>query len=162
MKYRYLLLWVTLAVILITTNGLILREEILRRTGERVLLELAPRDPRSLIQGDYMVLNYAIARPLHSNYSLTNGGIVLALDARGVGSAVRFYENGEPLAPNEVMLHYRRTSDGISFGVEEFFFQEGDAERYARAAYAELRVDPRGHARLIGLIDSNLQPINPP
>ncbi|MEQ8673214.1 MAG: GDYXXLXY domain-containing protein [Aggregatilineales bacterium] len=162
MRSRYLLLWATLALILITVNGLILREELLRRTGERVLLELAPRDPRSLIQGDYMVLNYAIARPLQSNYGLTSGRIVLALDDRAVGSVVRFYENGDTLAPNEVTLRYRRTNDGISFGVEEFFFQEGDAERYARAAYAELRVDPRGRASLIGLMDANLQPINPP
>ena len=29
-------------------------------TGKPVVLKIAPVDPRSLMQGDYMVLNYAI------------------------------------------------------------------------------------------------------
>ncbi|MGL4581397.1 MAG: GDYXXLXY domain-containing protein, partial [Flavobacterium sp.] len=39
----------------------VLQKEKTIKEGQLVLLELAPVDPRSLIQGDYMILNYAIS-----------------------------------------------------------------------------------------------------
>ncbi|WP_419465319.1 GDYXXLXY domain-containing protein [Aeromonas caviae] len=45
-------------------NAAVWRFEHAMSQGEVVLIELAPVDPRSLMQGDYMRLNYALARPL--------------------------------------------------------------------------------------------------
>jgi len=45
-------------------NATVWRFEHAMSQGEVVLIELAPVDPRSLMQGDYMRLNYALARQL--------------------------------------------------------------------------------------------------
>ncbi len=39
-------------------NFLIYKKENILKSGKTVLLKLAPRDPRSLIQGDFMSLRY--------------------------------------------------------------------------------------------------------
>jgi len=50
-----------LLIVLAAANaGIYEREQILAR-GQRVVLELAPVDPRSLMQGDYMRLNFDVA-----------------------------------------------------------------------------------------------------
>ena len=43
-------------------NVAIYRNERLLASGETLYLELAPVDPRSLMQGDYMRLRYAVER----------------------------------------------------------------------------------------------------
>ncbi|WP_351125065.1 GDYXXLXY domain-containing protein, partial [Shewanella sp. T24-MNA-CIBAN-0130] len=57
-------LWAIIAalVILAGINYKIFQQEQLLANGEIILFELAPVDPRSLMQGDYMALNYDIAR----------------------------------------------------------------------------------------------------
>ena len=52
----------------------VLQKERLLRQGRPVLLELAPRDPRSLMQGDYMDLDYALARTLQAHPDLPREG----------------------------------------------------------------------------------------
>nr|WP_255016738.1 GDYXXLXY domain-containing protein [Psychrobacter sp. PraFG1]UTT87693.1 GDYXXLXY domain-containing protein [Psychrobacter sp. PraFG1] len=53
-------LLLTLSVV----NISIAKNEKLLATGESVLLKLAPVDPRSLMQGDYMALNYALSEQI--------------------------------------------------------------------------------------------------
>ena len=48
----------------------ILSKESLKANGETILLELAPRDPRSLLQGDYMALNYRLHNELRGKKEL--------------------------------------------------------------------------------------------
>lgn len=52
----------TLVLALVGINGRILSYETLLKEGQVVRFALAPVDPRSIMQGDYMVLDYAIAR----------------------------------------------------------------------------------------------------
>ena len=40
-------------------------------TGKPVVLKIAPVDPRSLMQGDYMVLNYAILSEIQQSQFLS-------------------------------------------------------------------------------------------
>lgn len=55
--------------ILAGINFTVWRYEQAMANGEVVLLRLAPVDPRSLMQGDYMRLNYEIARELATHRS---------------------------------------------------------------------------------------------
>ncbi|MCP3103289.1 GDYXXLXY domain-containing protein [Myxococcus sp. K15C18031901] len=155
-----------LALVLFTTLGLVLQKEHVLATGQLVLLELAPRDPRSLMQGDYMELDYAIARERgwvdtgHPAESPSRDGhFVLKLDEHGVGQYVRIDTPDLPLAPGEFKLRYRLRGGWARLGAESFFFQEGHGPRFARARYAELRVTSSGTSVLVGLRDANRQPI---
>jgi uncharacterized membrane-anchored protein len=61
-----------------------------------VFLELAPVDPRSLMQGDYMVLRYKIAEGVMADSIPKRGYCVVFIDTYGVANRKRFQENPTP------------------------------------------------------------------
>ncbi|MFP2907608.1 GDYXXLXY domain-containing protein [Pyxidicoccus sp. 3LFB2] len=150
-----------LALALGAPAALVAQKEYVLATGRPVLLELAPVDPRSLMQGDYMVLDYAISRErlLDLEQRPPDGHLVLRLDEQGVGRFVRFDSPETPLAPGEFKLRYRVRQQRVRLGAESFFFQEGHAERYEQARYGELRVAGSGASVLVGLRDQERQPM---
>jgi len=60
-KYYKHILYGTCVLIILTINTLIIEKELILKNGESILLKLVPVDPRSLMQGDYMILRYEIA-----------------------------------------------------------------------------------------------------
>lgn len=149
-----------LALALLVPTGLILQKERVLATGQTVLLELAPRDPRSLMQGDYMVLDYAISQQQRGAAEhQRDGHLVLRLDEQGVGQFVRFHSPDVPLRPGELKLRYRYRQSRLRLGAESFFFQEGHASRYEQARYGELRVAGSGSSVLVGLRDEQRAPM---
>jgi uncharacterized membrane-anchored protein len=152
-----------LAFALLLPTALIIQKEALLATGKPVLLELAPRDPRSLMQGDYMVLDYAISRERGWSQGWPKDGrLVLRLDEHGVGQFVRFHDPSTPLAPDEFLLRYRVRNGRVRLGAEAFFFQEGHASRYDAARYGELRVASNGTSVLAGLRGKDREPLVAP
>ena len=159
-KLRTFILWAVTIGALLFINYAIYGKEQLIANGQPIYLALAPVDPRSLIQGDYMALRYAIAADLETQYLddqtlPPRGQLVIAVDEKGVATFVRVAD-GTPLAANERLLNYYKHDVGINLGPDAFFFQEGTAERYATAEYGELRVDQSGAVVLVGLRDEKL------
>ena len=154
--------WATFALVMFAANGLILQKDHVTRSGRTVLLRLAPRDPRSLMQGDYMVLRYEIAGkvPEEDLRRDPDGRIVVRLDRDSVATFVRVHRGG-PLAPDEQLLRYRYRG-GLRIGAESFFFQEGHADHYARARYGELKVASGGQSVLVGLRGEDFWLLGPP
>ena len=138
-----------LALVLCAMLWNIARKERLLAEGRRVLLELAPRDPRSLMQGDYMRLDYTLAQQPRQGWP-ADGHLVLTQAQDDVARFVRLHAGG-PLQPGEFLLRYRIRDGRLRLGAESFFFQEGQAPRYARARYGELRVAQSGDSLLVGL-----------
>ena len=137
--------------------GVFQKEEI-KANGELVLLELAPVDPRSLMQGDYMRLRYAIERSQQAKEK--RGDMVVALDQNKVGTFKRFYEGGE-LAADEKLLHYQNQYGQLRIVPDSFMFQEGHAKFYDHAKYGVFKFDAKGSHILIGLADDKMQLIQP-
>jgi uncharacterized membrane-anchored protein len=126
-----------------------------------VVLELAPVDPRSLMQGDYMALRFRMANDAGAAVraaAAADGRIVATVDERGVAT-YRGLHDGTPVASNEVLLRYRVRNGDIKFATNAFFFQEGTGRRYEGARYGELRVAPDGELLLTGLRDKDLRPL---
>ncbi|MBI3926776.1 MAG: GDYXXLXY domain-containing protein [Armatimonadetes bacterium] len=149
-----------IAVVLVGTNAMIVQKEHLLRVGQAVYLQLAPVDPRSLMQGDYMRLEFAIARDLDLNTTPARGHLVLSANPRGVARRLRIHQ-GERLAEDEFLLRFRKKDWRVLVAADSYFFQEGQADRFALARYAEIRVTPSGDSVLVGLLDEELQPIRP-
>jgi uncharacterized membrane-anchored protein len=142
-------------------NIAIVRKERLLASGTSILLELAPVDPRSLIQGDYMRLDYAITRTLEGASEWPRDGhLVVRVDENGVGHFVRRHRADTPLANGERLVLYRRRGGRVRVGTDAFHFQEGAAGRYETARYGELRVDDSGASVLVGLRDAARSPLN--
>jgi uncharacterized membrane-anchored protein len=158
---RSVLVFAGLGLVLAVPNALVVHKERVLAEGTPVLLELAPVDPRSLIQGDYMRLDYAITRQLADSqrHWARTGYIVVTLDSNGVARFVRRHDGRVPLGPGEQLLLYRRRGGRIRVGTDAFHFQEGHARRYQGARYGELRVAPSGTSVLVGLRDSTGRPL---
>lgn len=145
------------ALLLTVVNLGIHSRETLVASGRVVLLELAPVDPRSLMQGDYMALRFkverdAFVRPLAE---VQDGRLVVGQDANGV-AAFRRVDDGSPLAPDEAWLRFRIRNGVPKFATNAFFFEEGHARDFANARYGEFRVAADGESVLTGLRDANL------
>jgi uncharacterized membrane-anchored protein len=141
--------------VLVAMNFMILQKEGVLRSGTRMYLRLAPRDPRSLMQGDYMALNYEMTNAFRRDPPRSDGHLVVTLDPNGVATFVRFHDR-TPFAAGERLLRYRSRGQ-VRLGAESFFFQEGHADLYANARYGELRVAPSGDSVLVGLADEKLK-----
>jgi uncharacterized membrane-anchored protein len=157
---RRLGLLLTGLAILAAINFTVWRYEHAMSSGEMVLLRLAPVDPRSLMQGDYMRLNYDIARQLgtrrDSERANGNDILVVRLDGQQVASWVA---NGKPaqLAQDERLLQVRRSDNQWRIGPDAFFFEEGTGEQYDAARYGEFRLQADGKALLVGLRDEGFK-----
>lgn len=146
---KKLILWGSAMLILAAINLLIMEKEGTLSDGRTMLLRLAPRDPRSLIQGDYMVLRYSIAQEVPKEQLEDKGCIVVSLGEHDVAEFIRIHQE-EELGSGEYLLLYRNRG-GLRLGAESFFFQEGDADLYAGARFGELKVDESGKSVLVGL-----------
>ena len=146
-------------LVLGTVNMAIVAKEHIRRDGELVYLPLAPVDPRSLVQGDYMALRFALARDIErrdaNDKRVERDGDVafaaVALDDRRIATLA----SDGAAAP--LKLRYRIRGGRVWLGTNAFFFEEGTAERFRAARYGEFRLDRRsGEAVLVGLRDERL------
>jgi uncharacterized membrane-anchored protein len=90
---RAMAIWLGLLIVLVALNFAIWDKEQALRHGETVYLELAPVDPRSLMQGDYMVLNYAISRAAPAaQLSAISGHMVIRIDDQRIGHFARLHD----------------------------------------------------------------------
>ncbi|MGL4891342.1 MAG: GDYXXLXY domain-containing protein [Aeromonas veronii] len=160
---RQLALLLSGLAILAGINATVWRYEHAMSSGEVVLLRLAPVDPRSLMQGDYMRLNYEIARELTSRdaRATQNKGsdtLVIRLDAHQVATLV---VDGKPdrLASDERLLQVHQSERQWQIGPDAYFFEEGTGEQYETARYGEFRLQADGKTLLVGLRDEAYQPI---
>ncbi|WP_339118319.1 GDYXXLXY domain-containing protein [Halomonas sp. BMC6] len=162
-RFRWVVLLTTLAM-LVVVNSAIWQKERHIAQGEVVYLELAPVDPRSLMQGDYMALNFALANRLQSELyqrgetpsASMNGDVVVRVDSARVAYFQRI-DDGTPLDADERRLQFRLRHGQVRFATNAFFFQEGHAERYETAHYGEFRVNKEGELLLTALYDDTFQ-----
>ncbi|HMT00386.1 MAG TPA: GDYXXLXY domain-containing protein, partial [Saprospiraceae bacterium] len=78
---KWWIILINLILLLVYFNGSIISKEDLLKNGKLILLELAPVDPRSLMQGDYMSLRYKISEGLKSDSLAKQGYCVVKQDA---------------------------------------------------------------------------------
>lgn len=160
---RALAVWCGACCLLLVFQYAILGKERILRGGHTLLLELAPADPRSLMQGDYMVLNYTLNGPVQSLHGISEGTAVIRPDAQGVGCFVRV-DNGTPLAEGEYLLRFAPGTSRWGRPVikpDSFFFQEGQAALFQQAGYGLFLCEHKGPCLLVGLADTDRQLITP-
>lgn len=173
LRWRTLAILGGLALVLVVANGSIWQREKLLANGKVVILELAPVDPRSLMQGDYMALNFAAGREVtrlrlggerqDTEDSVMGGAsdgyVMLTGDSRGVYQPVRIQTDARPHGDGEVPLRYRVRDNQVRIVTNAYFFPEGQAKRYEVAKFGELRVAENGEALLVRMLGEDLQPL---
>ncbi len=149
-------------LVLAVANVGIWQKESLIAHGQPVFVALAPVDPRSLMQGDFMALRFAVPSEAANTRHDQEGGrrpmVVARRDARGIATLQRL-DHGEPLATDEIRIELSPKNQSWVLVTDAWFFKEGEAERWARAKYGEFRVGSDGRALLVGLRGAELQPL---
>ncbi|CAM3511944.1 MULTISPECIES: GDYXXLXY domain-containing protein [Psychrobacter] len=142
-------------------------------TGDTVLLELAPIDPRGFMQGDYMTLSYALERDVFDQLNerlpeneyyikASEGYVIVTLDENNVGTFSRLVDaKPDNVASNEIALHYRVRNNKLKLATNAFFFQEGHAEAFEMAEYGLFRVNDKGEPLLTDMVDGVFKVIEP-
>ncbi len=155
---RKIILLLTTLVVLAAVNFNIYQREQLITEGRLVLLALAPVDPRSLMQGDYMALRFEVANQAFRQKdlkTLEDGHLVLTIDEQNRATFSHFVADSA-LADDEVLMRYRIRDGRSKFATNAFFFQEGHAKDYTKAKFGEFRVAPDGDSILTNLRDKDL------
>lgn len=157
----------TLIIALFVVNWSIYEKQQILENGQIVFLKLAPIDPRSLMQGDYMALQFEIANQIRAelkdndqnqhNNKLKDGFVSVQLDERGVASFVSI--GVKNITPQTISLQFRIRKGRVKFATNAYFFEEGSAKNLERAKYGKFRVSQNGELLLVTLHDNNLKKV---
>ncbi len=164
-----------LLLFLVGFNVSVADMECLRESGTTLYLELSPVDPRALLLGDYMALDFTVNQDLSKSLRKHGGdkdkgimprsgyAIVATRGSAGKDQVAVFtrLDDGKPLQAGEYRLLYRARNNDAWVTATAFYFQEGQATAYATARYGEIRVDESGRNLLTHLLDAAFHRIAP-
>ena len=161
-KFAYLVLLVLTGGVLTSVNMKMMQYNAVLNEGESVILEIEPIDPRSLLQGDYMVLNYAILNNIERQddfpkkfYALIQRNEQGIVDICRMSDTVPTDFSG--CVPN-VYLPLKTDGWQTRLPSQDYFFPSGKEKYYSTAAYAEYRFKD-GVLLLARLLDEHLKPL---
>ena len=164
MRYRLLILVISLQVIALMAT--IIQHELGLSGGQEILLETAPVDPRDLLRGDYVILNYFFSGIAESQFqppldSPPKAGlpVYVALKSDGtVHGLSRVSLQPLTVSPDEILLrgevdhrHPWRSGVPIKYGLERFYVHEGTGNPTGKLT-VRARVSSRGHAQIVDVL----------
>ena len=169
---KKILLIINIVILFVVTGFSANKEEGYKKSDSYFYLELAPVDPRSLLQGDYMTLNYDIidkAQEIIFNgiydsknennefLDMRKGYIVVSLDENKVA---KFVKLSKEKTDEKDLLFIAFKSDGfnVNINANSYLFQEGTGDKYENAHYSKVvLVDNK--LRLVDLRDKDFKEI---
>lgn len=183
-------LWPLLGLVAVVQSGALVKivydRDRLLKTGDEILLQVMPVDPRDLFRGDYVILGYDISsfrqpNPAPEIADLSNGQMVyarLGKGADGTWSTVGLSAERPKPAPDERVLKGRVVNVwspnakgevvvNIRYGIESYFVPEGTGralEQKVREHKIEaiVAVGDDGDAALKGLVIDGERHVDPP
>ena len=163
---RTALAWIIAGAVLVfgLVNWDVRSKEQVIAHGQRILVPLVPVDPRSLMQGDYMALNFDLPPKLREgleNELAPVQRVRATVDARGVAQVRELLAPGAQAAAGEVVLPLKRLKGRWVLVTDAYFFPEGQGEHFAMTKFGDFRVLPDGRALLVGLADAAGAPVLP-
>ena len=183
-KMKKILIVVNIVLLFVITGFSAQKEESYKKLDSYFYLELRPVDPRSLLQGDYMTLNYDILDQttefIYQNRSYDyyeeerkeetkeqrekrelaeakKAYIAIRLDGNKVAKFVKLTKEK---TDEKDLLFVAYKSDGynVDINANSYLFQEGTGDKYENARYAKVvLVDNK--LRLIDLRDKDFKEI---
>ncbi|MGE6783082.1 GDYXXLXY domain-containing protein [Ensifer adhaerens] len=140
------------------------------RSGRDVLLKTVPVDPRDLLRGDYVILNYDISRlqpelfkgdtPREQEQAEVYVRLEKQLDGFWAATEASFQplvSAGDSVVLRSLPFAYYPSSSpssvNVEYGIERFYVPEGEGRtleeaRNAQALSVNIRVDAKGKAQI--------------
>ena len=180
---KKILLIINIVILFVLTGFSANKEEGYKKSDSYFYLELAPVDPRSLLQGDYMTLNYDITDKVrdfiynngtyiydgeNENESEENKVLRKLADSKRAYIAVRLDENKvakfvkitkEKTDEKDLLfIAYKTNGYDVNINVNSYLFQEGTGDKYEDARYSKV-VLVGDKLRLVDLRDKDFKEI---
>ena len=142
--------WAIVAAQLVFLLGFIAVREVALSTGREVVLQTVPVDPRSLLQGDYAILDYEIARmPAYLPDWEVGETVYVELREAPVHWRSGVYSRTLSEVRTEVFIRGRVDRPGhLDFGIGTYFVPEGTGWIIEQAEDVKVvaKVDDNGNA----------------
>lgn len=156
-KWKTFLILLNIILLTIVSGTTISKEERYRKSENYFYLKLSPIDPRSIMQGDYMRLNYEISDRANEKYLKDENKekkryILIKLDNERVGQFIDISE--KPIGSDDILSIKVLNSNYSNINANSFFFQEGKGKEYEKAKYAKVII-VNNRLRLLNLVDKN-------
>ena len=180
---KKILLIINIVILFVVTGFSANKEESYKKLDSYFYLELTPVDPRSLLQGDYMTLNYDITDKasdfIYNNRTYIYDGenenevdeireLRKLADAKRAYIAVRLDENKvakfvkitkEKTDEKDLLfIAYKTNGYDVNINVNSYLFQEGTGDKYEDARYSKV-VLVNNKLRLVDLRDKDFKEI---
>ena len=156
--------WVRIAFWAIVTAqiafliGFITVREVALSTGKEIVLQTVPVDPRSLLQGDYAILDYEIARLPDwmdtRQWHIERTVFVGLGEERDVWTATRYSGTPDDFAGDVFITGWIDRPGHLDFGIDTYFVPEGTGRIIETATDLKVVViiDRNGHAVIKDLL----------
>ena len=149
----------------------VIRNELILTTGKKVLLRTVPVDPKDLLMGDYVTLNYEISQlPQNYDYLKTFKNkevyVVLKTDKDNIATIDRIQTEKEPDEPLFIkgkiskcntIIPLWKTGTCINYGIESYYVKEHtgkDLEKKLRnGTLIKISIDRHGNAKVTEFIN---------
>ena len=163
MRNRIVLVIISISFIAISLMMIYSKEKILTE-GAVIELETQPVDPRDLLRGDYVILNYKINNvDLHKGFGVTAPGreAFVQLERKDKYWEVKnVLPSRKPDMGIFIKGIVKNTSGRVEYGIESYFVPEGKGkkiEQFIRSRNkekitVEVAVDKNGKAVIKGLL----------
>lgn len=161
-KFVYII--VSLWLVLICS--FVVKQEFTLKTGREVLLKTVPVDPRDLLRGDYVILNYEVAQiPSYFRDYGENKTVYVML--RTDKKNIAHFDGITDKQPKSLFLKGRtgkcqtiipfyRSGRCVNFGIESYFVKEGTGRELERdlrnGALVKVAIDKNGNAKVKGFV----------
>lgn len=148
---------VIIAILTVAVGGVLIYQYEQRLSqGQTMYAKLAPVDPRSLVQGDYMQLGYELSgvdadKIATENDRWRQAWVQIDGDRRIVSA------DWQASTVHRTPLKLKYNGWQWHPAADSFLFAEGLGDCYAGAVFAKLSVAQDGQAMLVDVVDENLQ-----
>ena len=125
--------------------------------GKEVLLEIRPVDPRDLLRGDYVTLDFNISHYGKYRLPYRDINVILKTDENNVADIAFVTQDNDKSLEKELYLKGTVTRNRIKYGIESYFVKENTGREIERKinsnskSYARVKIAPNGKAKVIGL-----------
>jgi uncharacterized membrane-anchored protein len=120
----------------------------IEETGKTYLLRAEPVDPRDLLSGDYVALQYTIGT-LPDRFHISGFNVPIYVTLQLTGTVWEIGDVNEAPPTGDVpYLKGRALGGQISYGIERYYVPEGKGKHVPRDLYAEIVILPGGTAQL--------------
>lgn len=159
------LFYIIICLWLILICSLVLKQEFTLRTGKDILLKTIPVDPRDLLRGDYVILNYEIAQiPPYYNNDFDENQTVFVILRTDIDNVAHFaaitdkrpkslFLKGK-IGKCQTTVPFFKNGNCVNFGIESYFVKEGTGKelekQLADGALVKVAIDKNGDAKIKG------------